>query len=593
MKNQAVLLAIMALGMTVASGGVAHGARIAAFDHDLSTTAHVQSGFQRLIDDDTSGPYFATQNGITLTVSDVPHNRDRDRGTGGGLSGHPLTSLLRDHTHPTGSNEVILDLSGLNNSTEYTVRVYSYDRDNNDNAVSSWYKDSVGAGNLLTTSRIRNVQPGNADFQFNLTSSAGGTLTIVGDGNPVNFNGLEVFDVAAPPPEGVKINFQQGGADDGALPPGYLIDTGDAYGDRGNGFSYGWNPTNTGNDRNRNNGGPLNGLDERYDTLNHFQNGSDTLYDWRIALPNDRYNVVAVMGDPTTTDVNDISIEGQQSFDPDPNVDPDQDTYHAIVNLSDGELNIAQIGGGAGQSNKNAKIHYVEIHESSDQLSVDFGSDANDIALQAEFLPFESASDNPSGTSTRTFAAHFGTNSGTVDVSVFTTSTQAGTPAHGYRDRADASIAGAVEDQIFLLSDLVKTNSLVANTGFETLHLQLDNLAPGIYEITTFHHDSSFPAVGDIDIILDDANGTNTLFSSFSQSGGTDVTNLATATFRFLVDQTGTATIRLVEIDGTAANEEALLNGFVLTFYSIPEPSTFALAAIGLLGLMGWRRRRR
>ena len=49
----------------------------------------------------------------------------------------------------------------------------------------------------------------------------------------------------------VTINFQAADPGDGGLPRGYLLDLGEAFGDRGSGFPYGWNVGNTGNRRNR------------------------------------------------------------------------------------------------------------------------------------------------------------------------------------------------------------------------------------------------------------------------------------------------------------------------------------------------------
>lgn len=60
-----------------------------------------------------------------------------------------------------------------------------------------------------------------------------------------------------------RVNFQPAGV----LPPaGWLADTGEAFGDRGNGFSYGWSADNTANAVDRGGSG-----DVLYRTLNHMQ----------------------------------------------------------------------------------------------------------------------------------------------------------------------------------------------------------------------------------------------------------------------------------------------------------------------------------
>src|SRR5687767_5999450 len=73
----------------------------------------------------------------------------------------------------------------------------------------------------------------------------------------------------------VNVNFQPATA---AVPAGYLADSGATFGNRGNGWNYGWDVDNTGGARERNKH-----ADQRYDTLNHTQTyGSRT---WEIDVP--------------------------------------------------------------------------------------------------------------------------------------------------------------------------------------------------------------------------------------------------------------------------------------------------------------------
>lgn len=100
-------------------------------------------------------------------------------------------------------------------------------------------------------------------------------------------------------PFSAKINFQTATS---AGYPGYLADTGAAYGDRGNGLSYGWiGGANTGLTRDRNSS---NSPDERYDTLNQMQynNPPTETHTWEIAVPDGAYDVRLVCGDPDYTD---------------------------------------------------------------------------------------------------------------------------------------------------------------------------------------------------------------------------------------------------------------------------------------------------
>ena len=92
-----------------------------------------------------------------------------------------------------------------------------------------------------------------------------------------------------------SINFQPAKA---PVPAGYLADTGASYGDRGNGYTYGWNGklpalTREQNAANKANNGP----DSRYDTfalLYPSGRGSN----WQIAAPNGTYEVEIVVGSP-------------------------------------------------------------------------------------------------------------------------------------------------------------------------------------------------------------------------------------------------------------------------------------------------------
>ena len=110
----------------------------------------------------------------------------------------------------------------------------------------------------------------------------------------------------------IRVNFQPDSQVDANAYPelaGYLADDGDAYGNRGDGFVYGWldgnlNPDNQRQTRNRNN---ANAADERYDTLNHFIKGDS--HSWQIALENGEYELEIVAGDPSHTDqVNDLLV---------------------------------------------------------------------------------------------------------------------------------------------------------------------------------------------------------------------------------------------------------------------------------------------
>jgi hypothetical protein len=146
----------------------------------------------------------------------------------------------------------------------------------------------------------------------------------------------------------LKINFQSNGS---PIPEGYLPDYGDVFGDRGNGWSYGWNVDNKANARDRNN---ASARDQRYDTLNHLQNTAPDKI-WEIVLPNGTYEVFVVCGDPSYTDqVSSMDIEGTQA--PDTDGQDNFDEYKVTVQVTDGRLTIQPVHGEV-----NSKICFADI----------------------------------------------------------------------------------------------------------------------------------------------------------------------------------------------------------------------------------------
>jgi hypothetical protein len=152
--------------------------------------------------------------------------------------------------------------------------------------------------------------------------------------------------VAGGAPFTVKVNFQLATAQ---TPAGYLPDSGLAYGDRGNGYSYGWSRDISADSRERN----VN-ADKRYDTLIHLQKGADAI--WEIAIPNGKYNVLMVCGDPSNTDqTNTMSVENVIVTDPNGAIG-NFDKYNVTVTVADGRLTIKPAPGSS-----NSKICFVDI----------------------------------------------------------------------------------------------------------------------------------------------------------------------------------------------------------------------------------------
>lgn len=147
----------------------------------------------------------------------------------------------------------------------------------------------------------------------------------------------------------VKINFQTEATP--GSPTGYRADIGRAYGVRKNGLSYGWHGSNEANAVQRNS---PNSPDIRYDGFNQFV-GPGTW--WAISVPNGRYHVRLVTGDPE--DLNSyqkLFVEDRVIVDAAPSAQ--QRFIEGIVetNVTDGTIALTGVPGGM-----NNKVAFIEI----------------------------------------------------------------------------------------------------------------------------------------------------------------------------------------------------------------------------------------
>lgn len=152
----------------------------------------------------------------------------------------------------------------------------------------------------------------------------------------------------------VNINFQPAGAE---VPPGYLPDSGATYGNRGNGFNYGWNSDNSATTRERNS--PLS-PDQRYDTFVHLQKPENPDAIWEIALPPGVYDIYAVGGDAQAFDGTMHTLaEGRELINGAPS--PERRFVMGIassVTVTDGRLTIR-----SGPQAVNNKLNFLEIYQ--------------------------------------------------------------------------------------------------------------------------------------------------------------------------------------------------------------------------------------
>jgi glucose/arabinose dehydrogenase/regulation of enolase protein 1 (concanavalin A-like superfamily) len=148
----------------------------------------------------------------------------------------------------------------------------------------------------------------------------------------------------------LNINFQLAGA---PVPAGYLEDGGAVFGVRGNGFSYGWNIDNSANHRDRN---VVGAPDQRYDTLAHMQKPGGPFF-WEIMLPNGRYSVHAVGGDPANADgVHHLLAESTTIYNASQTGANNYVEGTAEVSVTDGRLTLSP-----GPSGVNTKLCFVDI----------------------------------------------------------------------------------------------------------------------------------------------------------------------------------------------------------------------------------------
>ncbi|PYJ97189.1 MAG: hypothetical protein DME23_16805 [Verrucomicrobia bacterium] len=146
------------------------------------------------------------------------------------------------------------------------------------------------------------------------------------------------------------VNFQPASS---PVPAGYLVDSGQVYGNRGNGFTYGWDTSNTSFTRDRNSSLSA---DQRYDTLNHMQKAGGARV-WEIAVPNGTYNVFLVSGDSDYYDsVFRINVEGVLTVSGTPTSSTHWFSGTKTVTVSDGRLTVSNATGGS-----NNKICFIEI----------------------------------------------------------------------------------------------------------------------------------------------------------------------------------------------------------------------------------------
>ncbi len=147
-------------------------------------------------------------------------------------------------------------------------------------------------------------------------------------------------------PGKIRINFQPASS----VPPyGYLVDSGEKFGNRGNGYTYGWSADNTANTRER-----TSTSDTLFNTFDHMQKDK-TLF-WEIQIPNGLYQFSIGCGDPDYTDsFHELEVEGRKVISGD-HTPTSMIMKTDTITISDGRLTITP-----SQNSINAKLNVVHL----------------------------------------------------------------------------------------------------------------------------------------------------------------------------------------------------------------------------------------
>ncbi|MBE2222015.1 MAG: DNRLRE domain-containing protein [Anaerolineae bacterium] len=200
----------------------------------------------------------------------------------------------------------------------------------------------------------------------------------------------EIWSSLPPPTPAIdiQINYQPASA---PIPNGYLIDDGSVFGERSNGYTYGWSSNITITSRDRNNS---NSPDQRYDTLLHSQhvNLSNNAI-WEIELPNGEYEVYLVAGDPAYfNSYYHILAEGVSIINAAPSSTTRWFEGVATVMISDGRLTLTN-----GSNSQNNKFNFVHIRSLG---TFPTATATNLPTATATNPPLPTATNTPTSTST-------------------------------------------------------------------------------------------------------------------------------------------------------------------------------------------------
>jgi hypothetical protein len=176
--------------------------------------------------------------------------------------------------------------------------------------------------------------------------------------NATGFSGYTSTSSASTPASGLNVNFAASTfASAPSYPiPGYSEDFGDAYGDRGNGYNYGWDSDNTANGRYVNS---PSSPDDRYDT--HMQTPAGRI--WELDIASGLYLAHIVCGDPLSLNSTfQWDLEGWVSLPKNPTLNNVWQDFLLTTKVEDGKLTIT-----SGPDADNNKICFLDLYPTTPQ----------------------------------------------------------------------------------------------------------------------------------------------------------------------------------------------------------------------------------
>jgi hypothetical protein len=276
---------------------------------------------------------------------------------------------------------------------------------------SGWYHLEIGAGDPSSFNAVYAMQAeGVTGLQGTPTSASryvtysptvrvtDGRLTLTSDVGAFNNTLLWLRIVPRTTPAGrplyfkTRINFQPITA---ARVKNYMLDSGKLYGDRGSGWTYGWNVDTSAWTVDRDSAlSP----DQRYDTLAHLRKDSVN-YTWEIALPEGWYWVTIAGGDPLISSVarSSITAEGVQVIYQGADNTLSWLEGHAQVYVTDGKLTI----GSSETTFTHTKINFIEIsqgeRDANNWGNLALGKKASQSSNQASYYAWRAVDGNGDG----------------------------------------------------------------------------------------------------------------------------------------------------------------------------------------------------